>query len=178
MKQKAVVRIVCIVLAVILAASVFAIAIPMITANAAAKPVTGGSGYISDDYVNLRSGAGTGYSVLTCMREDTKVTFESGDLYSSDWYKVTEKETGKTGYVHKDYVTSTDSGSGSSDAEVKADDSSSGSSSSGSATGYINDDYVNLRSGAGTGNSVSPLSAPPRRADGITSSSPTAPQAG
>ena len=154
MKQKAVVRIVCIVLAVILAASVFAIAIPMITANAAAKPVTGGSGYISDDYVNLRSGAGTGYSVLTCMREDTKVTFESGDLYSSDWYKVTEKETGKTGYVHKDYVTATDSGSGSSDAEVKADDSSSGSSSSGSATGYINDDYVNLRSGAGTGNSV------------------------
>ena len=58
MKQKAVVRIVCIVLAVILAASVFAIAIPMITANAAAKPVTGGSGYISDDYVNLRSGVG------------------------------------------------------------------------------------------------------------------------
>lgn len=154
MKQKAVVRIVCIVLAVILVASVFAIAIPMITANAAAKPVTGGSGYISDDYVNLRSGAGTGYSVLTCMREDTKVTFESGDLYSSDWYKVTEKETGKTGYVHKDYVTAVDSGSGSSDAEVKADDSSSGSSSSSGATGYINDDYVNLRSGAGTGNSV------------------------
>ena len=81
MKQKTVVRVVCIVLAVILIASVFAVAIPMIAANAATKPVTGGKGYISDDYVNLRSGAGTGYSVLTCMREDTEVTFESGELY-------------------------------------------------------------------------------------------------
>ena len=148
MKQKTVVRIVCIVLAAILAASVFAVAIPLITANAAAKPVKGGSGYISDDYVNLRSGAGTGYNVLTCMREDTEVTFESGDLYGSDWYKVTEKKTNKTGYVHKDYVTATDSGS--SGGEVVPDDSSSSSGS----TGYINDDYVNLRSGAGTGNSV------------------------
>ena len=35
MKQKTVVRIVCIVLAIILAVSVFAVAIPMIVANAA-----------------------------------------------------------------------------------------------------------------------------------------------
>ena len=47
MKQKTVVRIVCIVLAIILAVSVFAVAIPMIVANAAAKPVKGGNGYIS-----------------------------------------------------------------------------------------------------------------------------------
>ena len=152
MKQKTVVRVVCIVLAVILIASVFAVAIPMIAANAATKPVTGGKGYISDDYVNLRSGAGTGYSVLTCMREDTEVTFESGELYGSDWYKITEKETGKTGYVHKSFVTATDSGSsGGADAEIKDDDSSSSSSGS---TGVINADYVNLRTGAGTGNSV------------------------
>ena len=152
MKQKTVVRVVCIVLAVILIASVFAVAIPMIAANAATKPVTGGKGYISDDYVNLRSGAGTGYSVLTCMREDTEVTFESGELYGSDWYKITEQETGKTGYVHKSLVTATDSGSsGGADAEIKDDDSSSSSSGS---TGVINADYVNLRTGAGTGNSV------------------------
>ena len=152
MKQKTVVRVVCIVLAVILIASVFAVAIPMIAANAATKPVTGGKGYISDDYVNLRSGAGTGYSVLTCMREDTEVTFESGELYGSDWYKITEKETGKTGYVHKSFVTATDSGSsGGADAEIKDDDSSSSSSGT---TGVINADYVNLRTGAGTGNSV------------------------
>lgn len=151
MKPKTVVRIVCLVLAVILAVSAFAVVIPMVTANAATKPVKGGSGYISDDYVNLRSGAGTGYSVLICMRENTTVTFESGELYNSDWYKITENTTNKTGYVYKDYVTATDSGS--SDGS-STDDSSQSSLSATTVTGTINADYVNLRSGAGIGNYV------------------------
>ena len=78
-KRTTLVRVVCVILVAILVISGFVVVIPMITAKAAAKPVTGGSGYISDDYVNLRSGAGTGYSILTCMRENTKITFESGD---------------------------------------------------------------------------------------------------
>ncbi len=134
MKSKLIVRIVCIILAVLLVGSVFAMIIPYI-AHAA-----GMEGYISDDYVNLRSGAGTGYSVVACLREDTKVTFESTETYNSDWYKVTEQGSGKTGYVHKNYVSRTED--------------SSGSSASSGSTGYISDDYVNLRSGAGTGNSV------------------------
>ena len=134
MNNKTIVRVVCIILAVLIVGSVFAVAIPFIV-NAAGR-----EGYISDDYVNLRSGAGTGYSVITCMREDTEVTFESTELYNSDWYKITEKKTGKTGYVHKNYVT--------------MNKDSSDPSPSSSSTGYINDDYVNLRNGAGTGNTV------------------------
>ena len=88
MKSKLIVRIVCIILAVLLVGSVFAMIIPYI-AHAA-----GMEGYISDDYVNLRSGAGTGYSVVACLREDTKVTFESTETYNSDWYKVTEQGSG------------------------------------------------------------------------------------
>ncbi len=109
MKSKLIVRIVCIILAVLLVGSVFAMIIPYI-AHAA-----GMEGYISDDYVNT-------------------------ETYNSDWYKVTEQGSGKTGYVHKNYVSRTED--------------SSGSSASSGSTGYISDDYVNLRSGAGTGNSV------------------------
>lgn len=133
MNNKTVVRIVCIVLVVLLVGSVFAMAVPLM-AKAAER-----QGYVSEDYVNLRSGAGTGYSVLTCMREDTKITFESTERYNSDWYKVTEQATGKTGYVHKNYVDWDD------------DDDDTPSSS---VTGYISEDYVNLRKGAGTGNAV------------------------
>ena len=58
----------------------------------------------SDDYVNLRSGAGTNYSVVGCLRKNTKLTFVSTSaLYNSAWYKVIHTSTAKTGYI-KDYV--------------------------------------------------------------------------
>lgn len=147
MKHKTAVRIVSIILALLIVGSVFAVVVPLIT-NAAETPVKGGSGYISDDYVNLRSGAGTNYSVLTCMRKNTKITFTDGKLYNSDWYKITEHTTSKSGYVHKDYVkadSSSDNKDGSGD---KNDSLTTG------LTGYINADYVNLRSGAGTDYSI------------------------
>ena len=70
-KQKLFVRIVCIVLVVLMAVSVGAVAITAFSANAAqsteevsASVSAGASGYINASYVNLRSGAGTNYSVF------------------------------------------------------------------------------------------------------------------
>ena len=140
MKQKMLCRLLCGILALVLLGSVFMLVIPTLTADAAATPTANGGGYISDDYVNLRSGAGTSYSVVTCMRKNTQITFADGKLYNTNWYKIKINSNSKTGYVHKSYVTATSS----------ASNSSSGSST----TGYVNDDYVNLRSGAGTSYSV------------------------
>ena len=142
-KQKLFVRIVCIVLVVLMAVSVGAVAITAFSANAAqsteevsASVSAGASGYINASYVNLRSGAGTNYSVITCMAKNTKFTFVNGKLYNSKWYKIKLKSNSKTGYVTKEYV------------------AVSSSATASSVTGYVSDDYVNLRSGAGTSYSV------------------------
>ena len=104
MKSKVFARILCIVLCATLIGSVLLVAIPMITANAAGVVTTGGSGTINDDYVNLRSGAGTNFSVVTMMRKNTKVTFISATLYNNSWYNI-RTSGGSVGYVMKDYVT-------------------------------------------------------------------------
>lgn len=104
MKSKTFARILCIVLCLALIGSVLLVAIPMITANAA-TPVAGGSGYINDSYVNLRSGPGTSYSVVTEMSKNTKFTFISAKLYNSEWYNIKLTASGKTGYVNKKYAT-------------------------------------------------------------------------
>ena len=104
MKSKLYARIVCVVLAVAIIGSILIVAVPMLSGRAAVTPVKGAIGHITDDYVNLRSGAGTNYSVVTSMRLNTKVTFVDGSLYNSDWYKITELSTSKTGYVRKDFV--------------------------------------------------------------------------
>lgn len=142
-KQKLFVRIVCIVLVALMAVSVGAVAITAFSANAAqtteevsASVSAGASGYINASDVNLRSGAGTNYSVVTCMAKNTKFTFVDGKLYNSKWYKIKLTSNSKTGYVTKEYV------------------AVSSSSSTTSVTGYVSDDYVNLRSGAGTNYSV------------------------
>jgi uncharacterized protein YgiM (DUF1202 family) len=134
MKRKIYVRIVCVVLAVALIASVALVAISSFSASAVSA---GQSGYINASDVNLRSGAGTSYSVVTCMSKNTKFTFVDGKLYNSNWYQIKLTSNSKTGYVYKDYVTA-----------------ESTSSSSSSDTGYINASDVNLRSGAGTSYSV------------------------
>lgn len=142
-KQKMFVRIVCIVLVVLMAVSVGAVAITAFSANAAqateevsASISAGASGYINASDVNLRSGAGTNYSVVTCMAKNTKFTFVDGKLYNSKWYKIKLTSNSKTGYVTKEYV------------------AVSSSTTTSSVTGYVSDDYVNLRSGAGTSYSV------------------------
>lgn len=56
-------------------------------------------GYISEDDVNMRKGAGTNYSVLKVLSLNTQVTILEED---GNWYKV--KSGDNTGYVSKDYV--------------------------------------------------------------------------
>lgn len=183
MKQKILVRVVCIALAVAILGSVFLVAVSSLSAGAVSEsledvataqidessetatqspetlksdfvatvstnllktayssPSKGASGYVNDDYVNLRSGAGTNYSVVTCMRKNTKFTYIDGKLYNSQWYKIKLTSNSKTGYIRQDFATLS---------QTSAD-----TPSTEKVTGYVNDDYVNLRSGAGTNYSV------------------------
>ena len=68
MKSKLYARIVCVVLAVAIIGSILIVAVPMLSGRAAVTPVKGAIGHITDDYVNLRSGAGTNYSVVKIGR--------------------------------------------------------------------------------------------------------------
>ena len=183
MKQKIFVRVVCIALAVAILGSVFLVAVSSLSAGAVSEsledvaktqtnessetaaqspetlksdfvatvstnllktayssPSKGASGYVNDDYVNLRSGAGTNYSVVTCMRKNTKFTYVDGKLYNSQWYKIKLTSNSKTGYIRQDFATLLQT--------------STDTPSTEKVTGYVNDDYVNLRSGAGTNYSV------------------------
>ena len=65
----------------------------------------GGSGYVNASAVNLRSGAGTNYSIVTNMAQTTTFTFVDGKLYNSAWYKI-KLSNGKTGYIYSIYASS------------------------------------------------------------------------
>lgn len=104
MKTKTMKKSLCVLLSIIVMMSVFAAAFPATVSAADPVPTAGGSGYITSDYVNLRSGAGTNYSLVTQMRINTKVTFTDGKLYNSEWYHIKELATNKTGYVRRDLV--------------------------------------------------------------------------
>ncbi len=95
------VRIICIVIAVLMVVSVGIAAISSISANAASA---GQYGFISATDVNLRSGPGTNYSVVTMMDYGTKIQFSDGKLYDSHWYKIKILPSLETGYVYSDYV--------------------------------------------------------------------------
>lgn len=60
------------------------------------------TGYISEDTVNMRKGAGTNYSIIKVLKLNTEVTITGED---GNWYKV--KSGSSTGYVSKDYVSDT-----------------------------------------------------------------------
>lgn len=99
-----------------------------------ASATAGASGFVNDDGVNLRSGAGTGYNVITVMSYKTEFTFDDGTLYNGEWYKITLTD-GTHGYIFYEY------------ASVKENTTTVGK-------GYINASDVNMRSGAGTDYSV------------------------
>ncbi len=89
--------------------------------------------------VNVRSGAGNSYSVLTVMKSGT-TTASLGT--SGNWTKV--NVNGKTGYVYSKYLTS---------GSTSSTPSNSGTQSV-SKTVYISASSLNVRSGAGTSYSV------------------------
>ena len=57
--------------------------------SVSADVYAGASGYVNDSEVNLRSGAGTSYSIVTVMSYRTEFTFDDGTLYNGEWYKIT-----------------------------------------------------------------------------------------
>lgn len=69
----------------------------------------GGSGYINTSDVNLRAGAGTGYSILQSMAYNTAFTYVDATRYNSDWYKI-KLSNGTVGYVYSDYASPIGSG--------------------------------------------------------------------
>ncbi len=100
-----------------------------------ANAYAGASGYVNDSEVNLRSGAGTDYSVVTVMEYNTRFTFDDGKLYNGEWYKIT-LSNGTKGYIYYEYA------------------SVSEGTNINIGSGSINADGVNMRSGASTDYSV------------------------
>ena len=103
--------------------------------------------------LNVRSGAGTSYSVIGSLSNGAKVEIVET---SGSWYKI--KYGSGYGYVSKDYVTvSSSSNSGSTDSGNSNNGSSNNGSSSSTTTqsGTIKvNGALNVRSGAGTSYSV------------------------
>lgn len=64
---------------------------------------TKATGYTTADWLNVRSGAGTNYSIVTSVPYGTRFTFLSEQLYNTDWYHV-QTDGGVQGYIHRDYT--------------------------------------------------------------------------
>lgn len=111
---------------------------------------TSGSGVVNCSTLNVRKSAGTGYSVVTTISRNQAVTIKSTtkDSSGNTWYGVEFKKSGKSysGYVSAEYIT------------VNKDSNNGGSSSGGdnetSIVAVVNCDVLNMRSDAGTGNSL------------------------
>ena len=122
--------------------------------NGSSSSTTTQSGTIKvNGALNVRSGAGTSYSVIGSLSNGAKVEIVET---SGSWYKI--KYGSGYGYVSKDYVTvSSSSNSGSTDSGNSNNGSSNNGSSSSTTTqsGTIKvNGALNVRSGAGTSYSV------------------------
>lgn len=116
-------------------AAFFAVS-PSLRASAAGQAYTVTSGPL-----NLRSGAGTGYSVIASLPVGTSldVLEAAGSANGYSWVKVTVPSTGQTGYV--------------ADAFIERSGTSGGGSFPVGAN-IVTNAAVNLRSGAGLGYSI------------------------
>ena len=103
-------------------------------ASGSSGSTTSQTGYINGTTVRMRSGPNTSSQILGVYDTGVEMTITGSD---GNWYAVSYN--GKTGYVCKDYMTTTKPGGGSG---TTAQD------------GYIKGDYVRLRSGPGTGYSI------------------------
>lgn len=110
------------------------------------KALGTGYKYIDADgnAVNVRSGAGTGYSVKGKAYDGAKVKVLNTE---DNWAKVTVQSSGLTGWVMTKYL----SGSGSSGGSSGGSSSSSGSTQK---VYHVTSSTLNVRSGAGTGYST------------------------
>ncbi len=99
-------------------------------------------GYVNASDVNVRSGAGTNYNVQTMLAANTTVKVNGQETASdgSIWYKISYSDG--DGYMHSDYIT------------IGSNGSNSGSGQTTTFPAIVSGDYVNVRTGPGTGNSV------------------------
>lgn len=103
-----------------------------------------GYGKVTASTLNVRSGAGTSYSVVTKVYKGDKVNLLES---LNGWYKI-KLSNGKVGWVSSDYITKINNSN---------NDSSNNNSQSGtSISGYgkVTASALNVRSGAGTSYSV------------------------
>ena len=104
------------------------------------------SGIVTADVLNVRSGAGTGYSIITTVKEGQNVTIngEATDSTGVKWYKISIG--GKTGYVSSWYI------------DASSSSSSSTSSSSGTQTSSPSDgDFESYMNSQGFPESYKPM---------------------
>ena len=106
-----------------------------VTVTAASSSTASGDTATTTDVLNMRSGAGTSYSVLQVLPKGTKLTVVDSTSHSG-WVKV-KTSAGKTGWCSRDYLSF-----------------SSSSSSSSSGDTATTTDVLNMRSGAGMTYSV------------------------
>jgi len=93
--------------------------------------------------LNVRSGPGTGYDVVTWVHNGSVIDVVS---VGAKWSKIVVSNSGNTGYINNGYIKKLPASTGG---------SSSTSTGSGTATaGRVTGKSVNLRSGAGTSNKV------------------------
>ena len=106
-----------------------------------------GTGYkyisTSGGALNLRSGAGTGYSIRGKVYDGAKVKVLNTE---GSWARISVQSSGATGWILTKYLSSSGSSSGSS--------SSSSSSGSGQKVYHVSSASLNMRYGAGTGYGV------------------------
>lgn len=118
---------------------------PIGTAASGGGVVDGGNLYIgaiavvNEGPLNLRSGAGTGYSVVQVLSEGTYVDVLDGPYFANgyNWWQVQVDPSGNIGWVAGVYLTVVSSGAFSIGDTV-----------------YVTSDTLNVRSGPGTGYSV------------------------
>ena len=96
-----------------------------------------GTGIVNANSLNVRSGAGTSYSIVGKLSKGTKVTILKK---SGSWYQI--KSGSITGYVSGDYL------------DVTLNSSNGGGSSTTSKTGTVTCNTLNVRSGAGSSYSI------------------------
>ena len=118
------------------------------TNNTPATSTTKGTVKVSDS-LNVRSGAGTSYSVVGSLKNGTSVEIVET---SGNWYKI--KYGNGYGYVSKDYVT-LNSSSNSNTGNTSNSGSTNNTPATSTTKGTVKvSDSLNVRSGAGTSYSV------------------------
>lgn len=111
------------------------------TSNSNTSTTVNEKGVVNADALNVRSGAGTGNSVVDMIYLNTSVDIVS---QTGSWYniKYTKNGTTKTGYVSAEYITKTSSSTTTPTPTPTPEYTS--------KTGIVNADVLNVRSGAGT----------------------------